>query len=126
VGKAVIVGMDLSAPDIDLRRLRRRVGLVFQLPEAQLFEQFVGDDVAYGPRKLGLSREDVRARVRQAMETVGLPFEEFKDRLTFTLSGGQMRRAALAGVGWRAGAAAGGAGAGRANRRSRSSGAASS
>jgi energy-coupling factor transporter ATPase len=98
VGKAVIVGMDLSAPDIDLRRLRRRVGLVFQLPEAQLFEQFVGDDVAYGPRKLGLSREDVRARVRQAMETVGLPFEEFKDRLTFTLSGGQMRRAALAGV----------------------------
>ena len=97
-GKAVIVGMDLNAPDIDLRALRRRVGLVFQLPEAQLFEQFVGDDVAYGPRKLGLSREEVRARVRQAMETVGLPFEDFKDRLTFTLSGGQMRRAALAGV----------------------------
>ncbi|HHY58799.1 MAG TPA: energy-coupling factor transporter ATPase [Chloroflexi bacterium] len=97
-GKAVILGIDLNAPEIDLRALRRRVGLVFQLPEAQLFEQFVGDDVAYGPRKLGLSREEVRARVRQAMETVGLPFEEFKDRLTFTLSGGQMRRAALAGV----------------------------
>lgn len=97
-GTAVVVGADLNAPDIDLRAIRRRVGLVFQLPEAQLFEQFVGDDVAYGPRKLGLSREEVRARVRHAMETVGLPFEEFKDRLTFTLSGGQMRRAALAGV----------------------------
>ncbi|HAJ34632.1 MAG TPA: energy-coupling factor transporter ATPase, partial [Chloroflexi bacterium] len=97
-GKAIILGTDLNAPEADLRALRRRVGLVFQLPEAQLFEQFVGDDVAYGPRKLGLSREDVRARVRQAMDMVGLPFEEFKDRLTFTLSGGQMRRAALAGV----------------------------
>ncbi|MBK8795437.1 MAG: ATP-binding cassette domain-containing protein [Anaerolineales bacterium] len=97
-GKAVVVGMDLNAPDLDLRMIRRRVGLVFQLPEAQLFEQFVGDDVAYGPRKLGLSREEVRARVRRAMETVGLSFEEFKDRLTFTLSGGEMRRAALAGV----------------------------
>jgi len=98
VGKAVMMGMDLNAPDVDLRALRRRVGLVFQLPETQLFEQYVGDDVAYGPHKLGLSREAVRARVRQALETVGLPFEEFKDRLTFTLSGGQMRRAALAGV----------------------------
>ncbi|MBE2237645.1 MAG: energy-coupling factor transporter ATPase [Caldilineaceae bacterium] len=97
-GKAIVVGMDLNAPDLDLRMIRRRVGLVFQLPEAQLFEQFVGDDVAYGPRKLGLNREEVRARVRRAMETVGLPFEEFKDRLTFTLSGGEMRRAALAGV----------------------------
>jgi len=97
-GRAVILGVDLNAPEIDLRALRRRVGLVFQLPEAQLFEQYVGDDVAYGPRKSGLSREEVRARVRQAMEMVGLPFEEFKDRLTFTLSGGQMRRAALAGV----------------------------
>ncbi len=97
-GKAVVVGMDLNAPDLDLRMIRRRVGLVFQLPEAQLFEQFVGDDVAYGPRRLKLSREEIRARVRQAMETVGLPFEEFKDRLTFRLSGGQMRRVALAGV----------------------------
>jgi energy-coupling factor transport system ATP-binding protein len=58
----------------------------------------VGDDVAYGPRNLKLSREDVRARVRRAMESVGLGFEEFKDRITFGLSGGQMRRVALAGV----------------------------
>jgi energy-coupling factor transport system ATP-binding protein len=83
---------------VDARLIRRRVGLVFQFPEAQLFERYVGDDVAYGPRNLKLSKEDVRARVRRAMESVGLGFEEFKDRFTFSLSGGQMRRAALAGV----------------------------
>ena len=97
-GRVVVFDQDLAAADVDVRALRRRVGLVFQLPEAQLFEQYVGDDVAYGPRKLGLSREEVRARVRRAMDAVGLPFEEFKDRVTFRLSGGQMRRAALAGV----------------------------
>ena len=97
-GKVVVFDQDMAAPATDVRAIRRRVGLVFQLPEAQLFEQYVGDDVAYGPRKLGLSREEVRARVRRAMEAVGLPFEEFKDRVTFRLSGGQMRRAALAGV----------------------------
>jgi energy-coupling factor transport system ATP-binding protein len=97
-GKVVVFDQDLADPATDVRALRRRVGLVFQLPEAQLFEQYVGDDVAYGPRKLGLSREEVRARVRKAMEAVGLPFAEFKDRVTFRLSGGQMRRAALAGV----------------------------
>lgn len=97
-GKVVVFDQDMAAPGIDMRAIRRRVGLVFQMPEAQLFEQYVGDDVAYGPRKLGLSREEVRARVRRAMEAVGLPFEEFKDRVTFRLSGGQMRRAALAGV----------------------------
>jgi energy-coupling factor transporter ATP-binding protein EcfA2 len=59
----------MSEPKIDLRAIRRRVGLVFQFAEAQLFEQFVGDDVAYGPRNLGLSREEVRARVRKAMES---------------------------------------------------------
>jgi energy-coupling factor transport system ATP-binding protein len=97
-GKVIVFDQDMAAPATDVRALRRRVGLVFQTPEAQLFEQYVGDDVAFGPRKLGLSREEVRARVRKAMEAVGLPFEEFKDRVTFRLSGGQMRRAALAGV----------------------------
>ena len=63
-----------------------------------MFEHYVGDDVAYGPRNLKLSREEVRARVRRAMESVGLGFEEFKDRITFGLSGGEMRRVALAGV----------------------------
>ncbi len=97
-GKVVVFGQNLAASDLDVRSVRRRVGLVFQMPEAQLFEQYVGDDIAYGPRKLNLSREEVRERVRRAMEAVGLGFEEFKDRLTFRLSGGQMRRVALAGV----------------------------
>ena len=97
-GKVIVLGQDLSDPKTDVRALRRRVGLVFQLPEAQLFEQYVGDDVAYGPRKLNLSKEEVRRRVRGAMEAVGLGFAEFKDRQTFGLSGGQMRRVALAGV----------------------------
>jgi energy-coupling factor transport system ATP-binding protein len=74
------------------------VGLVFQFPEAQLFERFVGDDIAFGPRNLGVDRAEVRARVQRAMDAVGLGFEEFKDRHTFSLSGGERRRVALAGV----------------------------
>ena len=97
-GQVTVLGEKMGSPSVDLRAIRRRVGLVFQFPEAQLFERFVGDDIAYGPRNLKLSREDVRARVRKAMAAVGLGFEEFKDRLTFKLSGGQMRRVALAGV----------------------------
>src|SRR5262249_30448910 len=97
-GRVTVLGQDLSQPQVNLQAIRQRVGLVFQFPEAQLFEQFVGDDIAYGPRNLKLSRAEVRARVRKAMEIVGLGFEEFKDRLTFSLSGGQMRRVALAGV----------------------------
>jgi energy-coupling factor transport system ATP-binding protein len=72
--------------------------MVFQSPEDQLFERYVGDDVAFGPRNLGLDRDTVRERVRNAMESVGLPFDGFKDRLTFTLSGGERRRVALAGI----------------------------
>ncbi len=97
-GKVVVLDQDLNDPKVDIRAVRRQVGLVFQMPEAQLFEQYVGDDVAYGPRKQGLGREEVRARVQHAMEAVGLPFDEFKDRITFGLSGGQMRRVAIAGV----------------------------
>jgi energy-coupling factor transport system ATP-binding protein len=97
-GSVVVFGQDTAAPGLDVRAIRRRVGLVFQMPEAQLFEQYVGDDIAYGPRKLNLGRAEVRARVQRAMAAVGLGFEEFKDRLTFRLSGGQMRRVALAGV----------------------------
>lgn len=97
-GTMHVFGQDLRDPKADVKAIRRRVGLVFQQPEAQLFERYVGDDIAFGPRKLKLSREEVRERVRRAMEAVGLGFEEFKDRMTFTLSGGEKRRAALAGV----------------------------
>ena len=97
-GQVTIFGQDVRQNGIDVKSIRRRIGLVFQFPEAQLFEHYVGDDIAFGPRNLKLSREDVRARVKQAMQSVGLGFEEFKDRITFGLSGGQMRRVALAGV----------------------------
>jgi energy-coupling factor transporter ATPase len=97
-GQVIIFGQDISQNDVDVKDIRSRVGLVFQQPETQLFEHYVGDDIAYGPRNLKLSREEVRARVKRAMESVGLGFEAFKDRMTFSLSGGQMRRVALAGV----------------------------
>ena len=96
-GHVYVSGLSLSDPELDIRAIRQRVGLVFQNPEDQLFERYAGDDVAFGPRNLGLSAEEVRERVHQAMETVGLPFT-YKDRLTAELSQGQRRRLALAGV----------------------------
>jgi energy-coupling factor transport system ATP-binding protein len=97
-GKVLIEREDMSNPRLDVRRIRQRVGLVFQNPQQQLFERLVGDDIAYGPKKLGMEQEQRRERVRWAMEMVGLDFEEFKDRYTFSLSGGEMRKTALAGV----------------------------
>ncbi|MBO8165299.1 MAG: energy-coupling factor transporter ATPase [Brevibacillus sp.] len=78
--------------------LRKRVGLVFQYPEHQLFEETVLKDVAFGPRNLGLPEEMALLRAREALEVVGLAYEEWKDRSPFQLSGGQMRRVAIAGV----------------------------
>ena len=97
-GRVLVFGHDLSDHSLDIKWLRRQVGMIFQTPEQQLFEQYVGDDVAFGPRNFGLGRPEVRQRVKKAMETVGLGFEEFKDRMTFSLSGGEMRKVAIAGV----------------------------
>jgi energy-coupling factor transport system ATP-binding protein len=97
-GTVRVAGLDLADPKLDVRQVRRQVGLVFQFPEQQLFEPTVGDDVAFGPRKLGCDRVEARRRVREAMEAVGLGFEAFKDRYTFGLSGGEKRRVAIAGV----------------------------
>jgi energy-coupling factor transport system ATP-binding protein len=96
-GEVCVLGTKLSDPATDTREIRQRVGLVFQNPEDQLFEQYAGDDVAFGPRIQGLSHNEVRVRVQQAMETVGLPFD-YKDRLTAELSQGERRRLALAGI----------------------------
>ncbi|MGX6444928.1 energy-coupling factor transporter ATPase [Neobacillus sp. K501] len=97
-GTVVIDGGDLSQKKLDMKNLRRKVGLVFQNPEDQIFEKLIGDDIAYGPFKLGLPLKEVRERVKWAMEVVGLDFEEMKDRQTFALSGGQKRKVALAGI----------------------------
>jgi energy-coupling factor transport system ATP-binding protein len=96
VGHVRVDTYDLGDPDVDLRKVRRCVGLVFQTPEAQIFEQYVGDEIAYGPRLAGLTGEVLRERVRWAMSLVGLDFEAFKDRYTFALSGGEKRKVALA------------------------------
>lgn len=97
-GRVIIDGQDLSGKKVDLKSLRRKVGLVFQNPEDQIFEKIIGDDIAYGPFKLGLPLKEVRERVKWAMGVVGLDFEEMKDRQTFALSGGQKRKVALAGI----------------------------
>lgn len=97
-GDVWVDGFDLTDPKTDPKVVRGRVGMVFQLPEDQLFERYVGDDIAFGPRNQGLDRATVRERVRVALESVGLPFEEFRDRITLTLSGGERRKVALAGV----------------------------
>ena len=97
-GQVRVNGVNLTDPEIDLREVRQRVGMVFQLPEDQLFERYVGDDVAFGPRNQGLDRETIRERVKAALESVGLPFEDFKDRITVALSGGERRKVALAGI----------------------------
>jgi len=78
--------------------VRRKVGLVFQFPENQLFEETVSRDVAFGLRNLGWAEDEIEKRVRSVLEMVGLDYYEFKDRSPFTLSGGEMRRVAIAGV----------------------------
>jgi energy-coupling factor transport system ATP-binding protein len=96
-GKILVNDIDLSKK-YDYKKLRSTVGIVFQYPEYQLFDETVEKDIAFGPKNLGLSKEEVAYRVRTAMEMVGLDYESVKDRSPFELSGGQKRRAALAGV----------------------------
>lgn len=96
-GRVLVDGIDLTTKRLDLRQVRQRVGMVFQYPEAQLFGETVFEDVAFGPRNLGLSATEVDRRVREALRAVRLP-EEVQSRSPFGLSGGQARRVALAGV----------------------------
>ncbi len=97
-GRVVSAGVDLTRRDADVLALRRRVGLLFQNPEDQLFEQLVGDDIAFGPFRAKWPIDKVRDHVRLAMKEVGLDFDAFKDRPIFALSGGEKRKVALAGV----------------------------
>ena len=90
-------GEDIYEKGFDMKKLRSNVGLVFQYPEHQLFEIDVFSDVCFGPRNLGLSKEEVEARAKEALSQVGLS-EEFYSQSPFDLSGGQKRRVAIAGV----------------------------
>ncbi|HBZ12429.1 MAG TPA: energy-coupling factor transporter ATPase [Clostridiales bacterium] len=96
-GKIIINGIDVTAPKADLRLVRKTVGLVFQYPEHQLFEETVYKDIAFGPKNMGFSDEKIDKRVRESAELVGLK-EKHLTRSPFDLSGGQKRRVAIAGV----------------------------
>lgn len=96
-GKITFNGEDIYAAGYDMKKLRSKVGLVFQYPEHQLFEIDVFTDVCFGPKNLGLDKKEIEARAREALELVGLQ-EEFYDQSPFELSGGQKRRVAIAGV----------------------------
>ncbi|WP_018249328.1 energy-coupling factor transporter ATPase [Orenia marismortui] len=96
-GEIIIDGQDITKIK-NLKEIRKKVGLVFQYPEHQLFEENIAADVSFGPKNLGLNEDEVDRRVKQALEWVNLDYEEFKDRSPFRLSGGQQRRVAIAGV----------------------------
>ena len=97
-GQILVDGEDLNGEKVDRRRIRQKVGLVFQYPEYQLFEETVAKDIAFGPKNQGLSADEIDKRVRAAMAAVHLDYDKYAERSPFELSGGQMRRVAIAGV----------------------------
>ena len=97
-GRILVDEVDITSKEVKLTDIRKKIGLVFQYPEYQLFEETIEKDVAFGPNNLGLSAEEVSNRVKKSMEMVGLDYETYKDVSPFDLSGGQKRRVAIAGV----------------------------
>ena len=97
-GEVYVDGQCITDGKAKLVDIRRKVGLVFQYPEYQLFEETVAKDVAYGPRNIGLSEEEIEIRVKAALSIVGLDYDEICDASPFELSGGQKRRVAIAGI----------------------------
>ena len=97
-GQVLIDGEDLNGEHVNRRALRQRIGLVFQYPEYQLFEETVAKDIAFGPKNQGLPANEIDERVRYAMDCVHLDYDKYASRSPFELSGGQMRRVAIAGV----------------------------
>ena len=97
-GKIFINDLDITDEKISLTDVRKKVGLVFQYPEYQLFEETIEKDIAFGPRNLGLDEDEITQRVKDAMQLVGLEYERSKDKSPFDISGGQKRRVAIAGV----------------------------
>ena len=97
-GRVLVDGTDLADKTADRKQIRCKVGLVFQYAEKQLFEETVEKDIAFGPKNLGLDAAEVDRRVREAMRQVALDYETISQKSVFELSGGQMRRAAIAGV----------------------------
>lgn len=97
-GEIEIAGIRVTKEEAAKTELRKKVGLVFQYPEHQLFEQTVEEDVAFGPKNLGIEGDELHARVREAIEAVGLDYEKIRAKSPFELSGGEKRRVAIAGI----------------------------
>ncbi|MBS4803656.1 MAG: energy-coupling factor transporter ATPase [Clostridium sp.] len=97
-GRIIVDGVDITKDGVKLTDIRKKVGLVFQYSEYQLFEETIEKDIEYGPRNLGLDQEEITRRVKRSMEMVGLDYETYRDKSPFDLSGGQKRRVAIAGV----------------------------
>lgn len=97
-GTIIIDELDITVKKAKLTGIRKKVGLVFQYPEYQLFEETIERDIAFGPHNLGLDNDEINKRVQRAMKIVGLDYEEYKDKSPFEISGGQKRRVAIAGV----------------------------
>ncbi|HLG78251.1 MAG TPA: energy-coupling factor transporter ATPase [Ktedonobacteraceae bacterium] len=97
-GVFLFEGANTAGASFKLTRIRSRVGIVFQSPESQIFEETVGKDVSFGPRQQGVPLAESRRRVQESLQTMGLPYEDFRSRYTYALSGGQKRRVAIAGV----------------------------
>ena len=97
-GTVEVDGVETSNDKQSLKIIRKKVGLVFQYPENQLFEETIYKDIAFGPRNLGLDEKSIEKRVRESMELVHLDFEKYANKSPFEISGGQMRRVAIAGV----------------------------
>ena len=97
-GRILVDDIDITNKEAKLTEIRKKIGLVFQYPEYQLFEETIEKDIAFGPNNLGLSSEEVSRRVKKSMEMVGLDYETYKNVSPFDLSGGQKRRVAIAGV----------------------------
>ena len=97
-GKIIVDGIDITDKKVKLTNIRKNIGLVFQYPEYQLFEETIEKDIEFGPRNLGLSEKEITRRVKRAMKMVDLDYDTYKDKSPFDLSGGQKRRVAIAGV----------------------------
>lgn len=97
-GSIYINDFEITQKDINLTEIRKRVGVVFQYPEYQLFEETIEKDIAFGPGNMGLDEDEIKKRVKASMEAVGLNYEEYREKSPFELSGGQKRRVAIAGV----------------------------
>ncbi|CCU77697.1 ATPase component of general energizing module of ECF transporters [Halanaerobium saccharolyticum subsp. saccharolyticum DSM 6643] len=97
-GTVKVNGKNITNQKSNLKETRRHVGLVFQYPEHQLFEESVYQDIAFGPKNIGLKKDEIEDRVKEVMGLVGLDYNQFKDRSPFNLSGGQQRKVAIAGV----------------------------